>query len=337
MGLVLKGVSVWSEILAEQSVPRVGAISSSATLAEQVAPPQNGDGGGDSASLSPAAHAPVAPSSPSVPQDILRAKENVVFLDLTAESAISLYVRTAGTGKAGKILFEKKSGEPFPIASLTKLMTALIAYENYLPNSVVKIALSISYEFGGPGALPLDAVFSVDELLHMMLIESNNFAAYNLADIMGRAKFINLMNLKAENLGLRNTRFVNPAGLDPAVESDFNRSSARDLSKLAEYIHENEPQIFHMLTLPQYDVLDANGNFYATIKNTDKLLSDTTVPLKIIGGKTGTTDLAGQALLLITISPDNKGFLINVILKSKNRFTDMKKLIEWGVASYTWN
>jgi len=162
------------------------------------------------------------------------------------------------------------------------------------------------------------------ELLLSLLIESNNEAADDLAEIIGEKSFLELMNLKAKELGMENTHFTNPNGLDPEEpDESLNYSTAEDLVKLTKYITLEQPLLWEISTIQGFE----------NMENTNELLGQ--IP-GIIGGKTGETPLAGKCLILVVQAPKNKGFLVNVILNSEDRFEEMKKLISWAGDAYRW-
>jgi len=220
-------------------------------------------------------------------------------LDLKVKSVISVKINETGRQK---VLFEKAASQILPIASLTKLMTAVIVLE-YQENY-------------GP---------SQEDLLNRMLIQSDNKAAQALAEVIGETKFVDLMNEKAKNLGLEKTNFVNPTGLDledpenlkysSATQDNFNHSTAKDLVKLTQYILKEQPLIFK---------ISSQGS----IKNG---IFDLFLIQEIIGGKTGYTDEAGGCILFVFKNEDGN-FLINVILGAPSpstRIEEMQKLIDW--------
>jgi D-alanyl-D-alanine carboxypeptidase len=222
------------------------------------------------------------------------------FEDFTinAEAAISVFI-PKNKEFPTKILFEKNSKKTLPIASLTKLMTAKIV---------------------------LDYYDNIDtNLLYSMLISSDNTAASALAEmVFGKETFLDLMNMEAKKLGMENTHFFNATGLDPETDKNkINFSSAEDLVKLARDITINHPLIWKITTETTFE----------NKTNTNKLLGK--IP-NIIGGKTGETPKAGECFLLVVSAPKNKGYIINVILNSKNRFEDMEKLIKWIEYAYKW-
>jgi len=213
-----------------------------------------------------------------------------------------------------KIIFKKSSNSILPIASLTKLMTAVVSFDNYdLSESV-----TVSKEADSQSSMKIDLkegdTFSIAEVLHIMLVESSNKAAYALSEKMGEEDFVFLMNKKASQIGLKNTYFSDPTGL-----SSSNVSTTEDLAALAEYILSNYPDIAQMTIAKNY-TLDNFGE----IKNTNNLLSEFS---EIVLGKTGFTNSANGCLLVALFNPENNNYTINVVLGADDRFLEMRKLI----------
>lgn len=225
--------------------------------------------------------------------------QRIQNLEIKAEAAISVFV---GNNGSKKILFEKNSQKPLPIASLTKLMTANIVLEYYDINDP-----QVTYH------------------LYPLLIASDNESAETLASLLfDKETFVKLMNLEAKKLGLKNTFFANPTGLDPDTsEEPINYSTADDLAKFSMYLTKKHPLIWEISTIKAFE----------DKINTNKLLGN--IP-EIIGGKTGITPLAGQCLLLVIKAPRNKGYIVNVLLNSESRFDEMKKLVDWVKNAYKW-
>jgi len=251
-------------------------------------------------------------------------------LEIEAKSAVSVLIKNDGTSK---ILFEKEKNKKLPIASLTKLMTVLVVLENYDLSKTVKIskeAVSQESEFGN---LKIGEKFSVANLLYPLLMESSNDAAYALSEVIGEKEFIDLMNIKAANLDLEKTFFVNPTGLDPDSLNELtNYSTTEDLVKLTDYLLKNQPKIWEILGTLEFDLYSPDGIFHHRLKNTNELLKE----IPQIGGKTGWTPQAQGCLVLVQKAPENGGIVINVILGSENRFGEMKKLVDWLNQAYRW-
>jgi D-alanyl-D-alanine carboxypeptidase len=237
-------------------------------------------------------------------------------LEIEAESAISVWLTPDGKEK---ILFEKESGKILPIASLTKLMTSYIVLEYYPDLSqVVEISKEAVFQQEDFGNLKVGERLSLENLLYIMLMESSNDAAFALSEVIGKESFVNLMNWEAENLGMKNTHFVDSMGISPK-----NVSSPKDLVKFAKKLLE-KPLIWEILQKKEFELYGPDGVFHHKLLNTNQLLGKME---NILGGKTGYTLEAKGCFLLVLKAPDEKGFLINVILGSENRFTEMEKLI----------
>lgn len=245
---------------------------------------------------------------------------DMLELDLGAVSGIAVETDLL---RADKILFKKNNYTKFPIASLTKLMTAIISSENYNAAQIIVVSQDAVSQEGARGPLELGKPMAVNDLLYIMLIESSNKAAYALSEGMGAQTFVNLMNQKAKSLGMENTFFADPTGL-----SSENVSTADDLVKLAKYILGNHPEITKISRNKDYDLPG-----YGKLTNTDELLSE--IP-EIIGSKTGfTTDAKGCLLLLLNNSKKDN-YLIYVVLGADDRFAEMKKIIDWVSTAYSW-
>jgi len=225
-----------------------------------------------------------------------------------------------------------------PIASLTKLMTALIVLENYDLSKEIKISKEAINQEETFGKLEEGKIFKADYLLYPLLMESSNDAAFALAndyEEMDEKKFVEMMNAKAKELGLENTYFYNSSGLEPDTKNaKINYSSAKELAGLTRYLLAT-PKIWEILSTTEYNL------YGPTLKNTNELLSDQSILWKdkILGGKTGYAEKAGGCIILVLRAPKDKGFLINIALgtaNSNNRFEEMKKLVEWVNQAYKW-
>ncbi|MGB9743237.1 MAG: D-alanyl-D-alanine carboxypeptidase family protein [Minisyncoccales bacterium] len=270
-------------------------------------------------------------------------KRGAPELNLTAKSAISVFVDKNGREKT---LFEQNSDEIRPIASLTKLMTALVVLENYDLNKNITIStLAASQPGESKKKLVAGQVFPTEYLLYPLLMESSNAAAYALANDyegINETIFVNLMNETAKKMGLENTFFYNSSGLDPEnlvparPISEINYSTARDLAKFAKNLLEKD-LIWQILSLPSYSL------YGPELINTNQLLNNgkdlNGWQKRILGGKTGYTERAGGCLLLVTVAPKDKGYLINLVLGangSDDRFVEMKKILNWLIVAYQW-
>lgn len=246
-------------------------------------------------------------------------------IEILAQSAISV---ESDLFDSDKILFKKNGDKKLPIASLTKLMTAMAALENYNLSDTITISKNVVLQEGAQGALKQKDVISVKDLLYIMLIESSNHAAYALSEAKGEKNFVKLMNEEAKELGLENTHFADSTGL-----SSENYSTSEDLIKLTKHLLKNYPIIAEISRTKEIDLYKQDGSFYGKLINTNELLGE--IP-DIVGGKTGFTTNAKGSLLLVLNNHRSGNYLIYVILGSDDRFGEMKKLINWVNITYIW-
>ncbi len=252
-------------------------------------------------------------------------------LKITAESGISLLVDSQGNQE---VLFDKDSDEKLPIASLTKLITANIVLEHYDLSQIIEISHQAVGEEGNSGQFKIGETLTVENLLYSLLIESSNDAAEALTEVIGKDAMVDLMNLEAKAIGMENTRFFNPTGLEPDnPNGPINYSSTKDLATFAAYLLKTNPKILEISALSEYDLYSPDGVFHHTLINTDELLKESS---GVIGSKTGWTPQAQGCLLLAIKASKDKGVIINIILGSPDRFEEMKKLINWLNEAYQW-
>ena len=230
-----------------------------------------------------------------------------------------------------KMLYSKNADEVLPLASITKLMTALVAYEVLPDNTPVTISPVAAAQQSG-GSLTVGEQFEVKELADFALISSYNSAAYTLALSVGErlgegdpaAQFVTAMNIRAEELGLESLSFSNPTGLDISATKAGAYGNAEDVSKLMEYILREYPEIL-LPTLTDYTRLYNQNGDYHDAHNTNTVLHD--IP-NLLGTKTGYTDLAGGNLTIAFDAGFNRPIIITVLGSSRNeRFSDVKKLV----------
>lgn len=253
-------------------------------------------------------------------------KKDVADLELEAASVISVFL---GEGKE-RVLLEKNGETSLPLASLTKLMTAFVVIEHYDLSKNITVSQEAVSQEENFGRLTAGKEFSVEYLLYPMLIESSNDAAFTLAadyNGMSHSKFVNLMNWEAEKMGLEKTRFFNVTGLDPEESgTNLNYSNAQDLVVLAKELLKH-PLIWEILATAKYTL------YGPELINTNELLGE--IP-GIVGGKTGYTEEAKGCMLLVVKAPKSQGKIVNVILGSPNRFSEMEKLVNWVKTAYNW-
>ncbi len=243
------------------------------------------------------------------------------LLQIEAESGCVLDIGT------GKILWEKEANIHKPIASITKIITALVVLDNcQLEDKVIISYNAISTE-GDSMLLYTGEEVKVENLLYGLLISSSNDAAMALAEHTSGSieKFAELMNKKAKNLGLNDTSFFNSAGFD----APSNYSTSYEVALLTKHALEN-PIFAKIVKTKDYQFTSQSGISHRLV-NSNKLLG---IDPKVVGVKTGFTDKAGECL--VTSALQNSHQIITVVLNSPNRTYESQKLIDWTFSTYTW-
>lgn len=248
---------------------------------------------------------------------------------------------------SGTILHYDNGRKRSQIASLTKMMTAILVVENIknLDKEVVDItpeALVVPGTVVGcptSGFCPSNRMYSGEkvyaiDLLKVMLLNSANDAATALGiHIAGTGeKFVEMMNKKSKELGLKDTNFCTPSGLEKDGHEEECYSSAYDIARVGAYSLKHQ-LIWDIMNIEEGEFYSTNGNYMHVMKNTDLLLGE--FP-NCIGGKTGFTPLAGKSLLLGSVDATRKHKVIAVILNDDKRWEDMRKLVDWVYDNYEW-
>jgi D-alanyl-D-alanine carboxypeptidase len=201
------------------------------------------------------------------------------FPRLTAQSYLVADLDT------GEILYEKNATTTYPIASVTKLMTALVSIESAKDQEKeVFIGYEAVNAYGYQGNLSVGDRISLNDLLYPLLLESSNDAAEALAIHRGREFFLKSMNYRAQTLGMNDTYYRDPSGL-----SFKNVSTSSDLLKLLQYINENREYIFYVTREKKYAI--EGHSWY----NTSHFLNDD----GYVAGKNGFTDEAQHSLVTV--------------------------------------
>jgi D-alanyl-D-alanine carboxypeptidase len=185
--------------------------------------------------------------------------ENPAPLKLSAEGYL---VADADTGE---IILEKNADTPYPIASVTKMMTAIVAKEQMDLHHPATVTDNSYNAYGTEGGLARGEKILVADLFYPLLIESSNDAAEVLADDFGRDNFLALLNQKASMLGMASTHYDDPSGLSPT-----NVSTAHDLTKLALYMRQSYPELLDITRVKQYSIFEhswKNENYFLTYPN----------------------------------------------------------------------
>ena len=231
-----------------------------------------------------------------------------------------------------KSLYQKNPDQQMPLASITKLMTALIAHE-LVKNSEEIIITKDSLNQDGDSGLLENESFSLSDLSGLTLLSSSNDGAFAIANVVGSVlvenggakTFVEAMNIRAKELGLSQTYFRNPTGLDISKTEAGAYGSARDITFLMEYILVKYPGILERTKTNSSQIINEQGNLH-DVENTNPVANKIT---NLIGSKTGYTDLAGGNLSIAFDAGLNRPVIIVILGSSFNgRFEDILQLSE---------
>lgn len=233
---------------------------------------------------------------------------------ITASSSVVM-------GEAGEILYEKNSQQKLPVASTTKIMTAIVVLENCSLDDVLQISYESCNVEGSSMYLSPGEEYTVKELLQGMMLVSGNDAATALAiHTAGNIeKFSELMNQKCRELGMENSNFKNPHGLS----EEGHYSTALDMAKLMVYCMKNS-------NFAELTACRAMSTETHSFINHNKLLY---ICPGCIGGKTGYTLAAGRCLVSVCRREDAQ--LVCVTLSAPDDWNDHMKLYNWAYSQFT--
>ncbi|BCA54591.1 hypothetical protein W02_17310 [Nitrospira sp. KM1] len=224
--------------------------------------------------------------------------------------------------RSGRVLLEKNATRRLPPASLTKIMTALVALEAAPLQSVVKID---ARALGHRSSLQFEAgeEFLLQDLVMAMLVTSANDACEAVAWHVGGddIRFVTMMNERARKLGLKNTHFANPCGFD----APGHYSTASDLSKLTEQALQ-VPIFPTMVRTVMQDIASVDGKRHIALYTTNDLLLDQ----EVTGVKTGYTNKAGRCLIASMVKDGHQFLLVGLNLM--DQWEQTTQLLRYGQA-----
>lgn len=222
-----------------------------------------------------------------------------------------------GDVDTGEIILEKNADSVFPIASVTKLMTALVSMETLDQHGETKVSNRAVSTLSSRGELRSGEKVVVSDLLYPLLLVSSNDAAEVLAEVPGRNIFMQKMNDFAKQIGMEKTSFQDPSGL-----SENNKSTAKDLFMLSTYLQNKHRVVFDITALTKYTAIGKVWNNISTFSRNENY----------IGGKTGYTDKAkrtGVGLFSVAFENyDNRNIAI-VLLRTDDRTKDTYSILNY--------
>lgn len=238
------------------------------------------------------------------------------------EIAVSASAAAVINGDNGEVIYLKNADERLPMASTTKIMTALLLCEHGDFNREITVTKEmLAVEGSSMGLLPGDTV-TLHDLLYGMLLASGNDAANVTAFVLGGSVqgFVDMMNEKAQALGLQNTHFATPSGLD----ADDHYTTALELANLARYAMQNDD--FAAAASSKSAVLNyGNPPYRRTLTNHNRLLKYFD---GAVGVKTGFTKKSGRCL--VSAAKRDGKYVIAVTLHDPNDWSDHEQMLEYG-------
>lgn len=228
--------------------------------------------------------------------------------------------------ESGRVLYSKNSNKQMPMASTTKVMTAIVAIESEIPLDRILTIPSMAVGVEGSSVyLKKGEKVTFEMLLYALLLSSANDAAVAIAHTLCGSvnAFVELMNEKAQKLGLENTHFTNPHGLF----EENHYTTAQDLAKIMAYAMKND--IFAKITLCQKKAFSRDDGTSFLLTNHNRLLKYYD---GVIGGKTGFTKKSGRCL--VTCAEREGLRLIAVTLNAPDDWNDHTELYDFGFSSY---
>lgn len=227
---------------------------------------------------------------------------------------------------SNRILYEKNIHEVRSVASISKIMTAVVAIESGKLDDEVTVGSEINKAYGSGIYIKEGEILTLRDLLYGLMLRSGNDAALAIAHYVGGSveNFVSMMNTKAKEIGMIETTFNNPSGLD---QEKGNYSSAYDMAILTSYAMTLKD--YRNITSTKKYTLKTNKNVYSWI-NKNKLLTSYKYTT---GGKTGFTEIAKRTL--VSTASKDKINLVVVTLNDGNDWSDHKELFEYGFSNYT--
>ena len=244
----------------------------------------------------------------------------IFAIDTSARSAILMDIDN------NRILYSENIDEIRSVASISKIMTAVIAIESGRLNDIVIVGDEIKSAYGSGIYIQIGEELTLQDLVYGLMLRSGNDAALAIAKYVGGSvdNFVKTMNQKAKEIGMSKTTFNNPSGLD---EEKGNYSTTRDMAILTSYAMKLDD--YKTITGTKKYNLKTNKNTYSWI-NKNKLLTSYKYST---GGKTGFTEIARRTLVS-TATKDNINLVV-VTLNDGNDWKDHQNLFEYGFSNYT--
>lgn len=242
-------------------------------------------------------------------------------VSVSAEAAVLMEITS------GEIIYARNRNERLPMASTTKIMTALVALENGALSTPVTVDAGAVGVEGSSVYLASGEVLTLEDLLYSLMLESANDAAAAIAYAIGGdiPGFAAMMNEKAAALGLRDTHFTNPHGLDDPE----HYTTAADLARLTAYALSN-PDFARIVSTYRHTIPMQDGDGVRVLVNHNRLLKQCA---DVIGVKTGFTRKSGRCL--VSAAKQNGVELVAVTLNAPDDWRDHRAMLDYGFTRFS--
>jgi len=238
-------------------------------------------------------------------------EENCFEVELTSRAMLVEYLNQ------NTQVAQINSTRRWPIASITKLITAIAATENINPELAITLTDKNLKAEGDVGKFKSNETYKASDLIKAMLLLSNNDAAEALSESYGQEKFLTLMKEKVKEIGMGETNIYEPTGL-----STKNQSTPQDIVKLMRYLYNYHPEILKITSLPKVIVYEANSKTRRAFSNINKFAGQT----NFIGGKTVFIEDSGENL--VSLFNVRGQPVVIVVFGSTDRFKETKQILE---------
>ena len=265
----------------------------------------------------------IANNTATAIQSFTEEKQKYFYLNKAYEEPkVTASAYLVGDLNTGEVILAKNPDEKFPIASVSKLMTALVANEITTSNNIAKVTKIALATSGTNGELKLGEKIKTSDLLYPLLLESSNDAAEVLAEYFGRDSFIAKMNQEAEKLKMSSTSYEDPSGL-----SAKNQSTVSDIFRLIGYLNQQRQELLKITTKRSY------SNKTHSWSNISQFLGRD----GYIGGKSGYTDPAKQTVVSLFSLPLGESGVRPIaiaLLQSPDRKKDVENILKYRPKPY---
>lgn len=221
--------------------------------------------------------------------------------------------------------------EEYSLASLTKLITAVVVIEDIGLTEKITITAEAVDNPWKAGHLKSGQVYYADDLLKLMLLTSSNDAANAFEEHLGgKEEFVKVANNKMEKVGISEDTIIN----DGSGLNDSNMGTADDFLKLSKYILKNHPKIFTWTRNYEMLIQPVESNDLNVQSRTEMNINGLVENRNFLGGKTGTSQIAGENLVALFDSGDRR--MLVILMGSENRSSEAQKLLNWAQKAYNF-